>query len=66
VPSPLEQATKMQEANKRQKDSIDRLMVERKMMLDLFYELWHEVEMPRQAAHLYRLLKENGYDLHEG
>lgn len=53
--------TMMQEANARQKASIDRLMAERTVMLDLFAELWGEVTMPRQAKRVQDLLKGNGY-----
>lgn len=59
----LARMTAMQEANARQKASIDRLMVERSAMLVLFYELWNEVEMPRQAQRIHTLLKEAGYDV---
>lgn len=60
---PLARMTAMQEANARQKASIDRLMAERTVMLDLLFELWNEVEMPRQAGRIHSLLKEGGYDV---
>lgn len=63
VASKVAQFEKLREANENQRQSIGRLQKIRVELLGILFELWTEVEMPRQAAQVHAVLKEAGYDV---